>query len=255
MNWKKSIYRVIAFLVLTFSAWAGPAADFKVAGALYDAGKFTEAISAYEKMEPKTAAVYFNLGNAFFRAGQLGRAVVNFERARQLAPNDPDILANLKFTEERLGVLEANQPPGQFSRLTQMITESRTIQQWTVDEIVGVWLVMVFIAGAIWRPRWKTGFVIVAVLAGCSLAGASAALLYRVVNDHSRPLAVVIATKAEARFAPLADATVHFPLGEGTKIAILEDRGQWLLVERADTQQGWVKSDAVERVAWPVLNR
>ena len=76
----------------------------------------------------------------------------------------------------------------------------------------------------------------------------SAALIDRVVTEKTHPAAVILATKAEARFAPLADATVHFQLGEGTKVSILEDRGQWVLVERNDEQQGWVKAGAVERV-------
>src|SRR5439155_26228316 len=85
--------------------------DFKAANALYDAGKFAEAASAYEKIEPKTASVYFNLGNACFRQDKLGWAVLNYERARRLEPRDPDILANLKFAAQRLGVDEANAAP------------------------------------------------------------------------------------------------------------------------------------------------
>src|SRR5665213_1756817 len=102
MSWKKPIYSLFAFMLIALSAPAGTVDDFKTANALYDAGKYADAITAYERIVPKTAAVYFNLGNACYRDSQLGKAVLNFERARQLAPADHDILANLKFTEERL---------------------------------------------------------------------------------------------------------------------------------------------------------
>jgi hypothetical protein len=49
----------------------------------------------------------------------------------------------------------------------------------------------------------------------------------------------------------LPEATVHFQLSEGTKVAIREDRGQWIFIERADEQQGWVRAEALERVAKP----
>jgi SH3-like domain-containing protein len=65
------------------------------------------------------------------------------------------------------------------------------------------------------------------------------------------PAAVVLVAKTEARFAPLADATVHFQLAEGTRVVVREDRGQWWLVERADEQQGWVHSSGLERVWKP----
>src|SRR5258706_9448576 len=97
MNWK-------ALLVSLLIAAPALADEFKAANALYDAGKFAEAAAAYEKIESKTANVYFNLGNAMFRQEKFGLAVLNYERARQLAPRDPDILANLQFAQQRLGV-------------------------------------------------------------------------------------------------------------------------------------------------------
>ena len=125
------------------------------------------------------------------------------------------------------------------------MTVSRTIRQWSAWVVAGVWVIMLLVAGAIWWPRWRTGLVIVAVVAGIGLALTVAALTDRVV---SVPPAIVLARRAEARFAPLPDATVHFQLGEGTKVLIREDRGQWWLVERCDGQQGWIKADVAERV-------
>jgi len=239
MNWKTCIVS----LCFVTSAFAGD--DFKSANALYDAGKFADAAAAYEKIEPKTAAVFFNLGNAHFRQEELGRAVLDFERARQLAPGDPDILANLRFAEERLGVADLNVPAKPVTRCWESVTGSRTIRQWSVWVVAGVWVTVLLVAGAIWWPRWRTGLVIVAIVTGIGLVLAGAALADRIV---SAPAAIVLARRAEAQFAPLPDATVHFQLGEGTKVLIREDRGQWWLVERCDGQQGWIKADVAERV-------
>ena len=222
--------------------------DFKAANTLFDAGKFAEAAAAYEKIEPKSAHVFFNLGNAYYRTGELGRAALNYERARQLSSNDPDILANLRFAEERLNVADANVSPQPVVRLVRSVAESRTVTQWSRYEVVGIWLTIGLVAAAIWWPRWRGGLVILAAGAGLFWVGTTGLLVYRRMQ---RPAAVVLATKVEARFAPLADATVHFQLGEGAKVFICEDRGQWWWVERADRQRGWVRADGLERVGKP----
>ena len=242
MNWKA----LGASLLLTTAALAGD--EFKSASGLYDAGKFADAAAAWEQITPKTAAVLFNLGNAHFRLEQFGRAVLDFERARQLAPTDPDILANLRFTEERLGVAEVNGPATLRARLAEAVAGRRTLEQWARYEVAGVWLTVALVAAAIWLPRLRTGLVLLAGLAGVGLAVAVAALSGRVIAERTGPTAVVLAARSDALFAPLADATVHFQLGEGTKVSLREDRGQWWLVERTDGQQGWIKSETAERV-------
>jgi tetratricopeptide (TPR) repeat protein len=228
---------------------AAPADDFKAANQLYDAGKFAEAATAYEKIEPKTAHVFFNLGNAWFRDGKLGLAILNYERARRLAPRDPDILANLKFAEQRLGVDIVNTPPRAVQRFLSSVISSRTSTEWSVFELVALWLTVLAVGGSIFLTRTRTAFLTIAVAGFFGFAVCSFALGYETINNRVAPQAIVLIDQSEARFAPLTESTVHFKLGEGTKIVVREDRGQWLLVERADGQQGWVKSEAVARIA------
>lgn len=224
---------------------AAPADEFKAANALYDVGKFADAAAAYERIEPKTAAVYFNLGNAMFRQEKFGRAILNYERARRLAPRDPDVLANLKFAEQRLAVNELNTPPTAYRRLVRTVMGRRTTTEWSRYEVGALWLTMLAVAGAIWLPRARTGTLLVAVIAGLATAATASILI---AQARTAPVAVIVAGKADARFAPTADATVHFGLPEGAKVSVREDRGAWLLVERADNQQGWVPADALENI-------
>jgi tetratricopeptide (TPR) repeat protein len=244
----------ICFSLLLLCApvsFGAPADDFKAGNKLYDEGKFTEAVAAYEKIEPKTAHVYFNLGNAWFRQDKLGLAILNYERARRLAPRDPDIIANLKFAEQKLGVDEANSSPKAGQTFLRSVVESRTLTEWSRYEIAGLWLAVLAVAAWIFLPKLRTGCLIVAVGAFMGFAVSAGALGYRVANERTAPQGVVVASETEARFAPAPDSTVHFRLGEGTKVAIREDRGQWLCVERADGQQGWVNAEAISRIASP----
>jgi tetratricopeptide (TPR) repeat protein len=213
--------------------------DFKAANALYDAGRFAEAANTFETIQPKTANVYFNLGNAWFRQDKLGLAILNYERAQRLSPRDPDILANLKFAQQRLGVDETAPP---FRRFVRNAVRSRTLAEWNWIEVAGLWLTLLAVAGCIWLPKWRMGFIIAAVAVACVWAMATTALVGRV---SAPPEAIVLASKSEARSAPLPLATVLFNLTEGVRVAIREDRGEWLFVERADGKQGWVNRSAL----------
>ena len=238
MNWKT----VLASLLMAGSVRAD---EFKTANALYDVGKFAEAAAAYEKIEPKTAHVYFNLGNALFRQEKYGLALLNYERARRIAPRDPDILANLKFAQQRLAVEELNSPPTSYRRFVESAVASRTLDEWSRYELVALWLTVLAIAGTIWWPRVRTGMILFAVGSGI-VATATASVL--ILQARQSPEAIVITGNSKARFAPSDDATVHFQLPEGAKVSVHEDRGAWALVERADRQQGWVKADAIEHI-------
>ena len=250
MNLRRYSYNPIVFVWLLglSAAVAAPDDDFKAANQLYDAGKFTEAAAAYEKIEPKTAHVYYNLGNAWFRQNKLGLAALNYARARQLMPRDPDILANLKFAQQRLGVDEINTPPHALQRLLRSVIDSCTVTEWSAGEVAGLWLLALAIGMRIYLPKMRTGFLVIAIASFVGFGLSTFALSYQVINDHTAPLAIVVAGEMEARFAPVPDSTVHFRLAEGTQVAIREDRGQWLFVERADGQQGWLKSEALGRI-------
>ncbi len=100
----------------------------------------------------------------------------------------------------------------------------------------------------VYFPKIRTAFLVIAAAGLIGFGFSAFALGYQVINDHAAPEAVIVAGETEARFAPVADSTVHFRLAEGTQVAIREDRGQWLFVERADGQQGWVKSEALGRI-------
>jgi len=251
MNLSKSIGKLalIAGLFFASAGLASTAEDFKAANQLYDTGKFADAAAAYEKIEPKTAHVYFNLGNALFREGKLGLAVLNYSRANRLAPRDPDILANLKFAQQRLGVDDVNTPPNASRRFFASLLASRTLDEWSAGELTGLWVLILAIAAAIFLPKLRTGFMVVSAIALAVFGFSAFALGYETINERSAPAAIVVTAETEARFAPVADSTVHFRLREGTRVKIDEDRGEWVLAERADGQQGWIRTDSIQKIA------
>src|SRR5580704_11316947 len=202
MNSRRRIYNAIVLIwLLGWSvAVAAPGDDFKTANQLYNGGKFAEAAVAYEKIEPKTAHVYYNLGNAWFRQDKLGLAVLNYARARQLAPRDPDILANLKFAQQRLGVEDVNTPPHAMQRFLDSVIDSRTTSEWSAGELVGLWLLALAIGARVYFPKLRTGILVIAVTGFVGFGFSTFALSYQTISDHTAPQAIVVTGETEARF-------------------------------------------------------
>ena len=103
--------KLLLFAVLFIAGHCGPtqakevSQQFDQANKLYEEGKYSEAAAMYEKAVKAgqvSAALCFNLGNASFKAGQSGRALVWYRRAEALSPRDPDIQANLQFVRKNV---------------------------------------------------------------------------------------------------------------------------------------------------------
>jgi tetratricopeptide (TPR) repeat protein len=95
-----------AVLLCPSATWAAlPLGEFENANKLYEHGKFAEAAALYTNLVQSgqvSSALYFNLGNAFFKAGQMGRAIGAYRQAEQMTPRDPDLGANLRFARNQV---------------------------------------------------------------------------------------------------------------------------------------------------------
>jgi len=219
-------------------------AGFDTANNLYSQGKFAAAAAAYEKLlpgGPVSSALYFNLGNAQFKAGELGQAIAAYRQAEQLAPRDPDVRANLQFARNHAGNV-ASVKPG----LAQRALSRLTLDEWTrlAATAVSGWFILLALGQ--WRPAWR------AALWGCVLLAGLAAILFIAGTAADRILnpagvsAVVITPEATVRTGPLDDAQTSFTARDGAELTVLDEREDWLQVVNGARQSGSVKRAAVK---------
>lgn len=239
-QWLETGLLAIALL----ASWPARAGDaFVDAEMAYKAGRFADAAALYRQIldEGRVAPeLFFNLGNACFKQGDVGEAVLNYRRAWMLAPRDPDIRANLRFAMQRAGAAgpDLSLPARVLLRLSR--AECATVA------IAGYWLT----AGlAILYLRRRQP----ALLKGAAAAGAVAAaglvgiLQWRALEAEPE---LVIKARTQALFAPLADGTPHFALPEGSIVRELDRTGDWVRL-RSGAESGWVPAKSVTRVlAW-----
>jgi tetratricopeptide (TPR) repeat protein len=230
----------------TASDAEGPAAAFFRGNALYAGERYAEAAAEYERVRAggrESGHLYFNLGNAYVKAGQLGRAILNYERARRLLPRDPDVEANLGYARELSG-----EPRGEPSLLRLLFPFA---VHFTSDELllgasVAWTLVALLLVLGRLVPRTRVGARRAAVGAAAVLVLLGASAAFRLVTVDLPPYAIVVtADEATVRFEPSADGTRHFGAKPGALLRLLAARQGWAQVARGDGRRGWVEREAL----------
>jgi tetratricopeptide (TPR) repeat protein len=232
------------FLLITIALT--PAESFNQGNQCYSRNDYPAAIAAYAlavKDAPNPSA-HYNLGNAYFKNGQAGRAVIEFQRARFLAPRDNDFQTNLRFVRSyRVDKNLAMASP--FTELIDGALHWPSLREAALLAAIGFGLgALLFSLFIVFR---RTLFLIAGIVALIPfLYGAVTAAVWQTYRS-SRP-AVVVVSEANARSGPGEDYKDIVLIHDGTEIVIKEIRGDWLLAQLPGGAGGWVKREAVEQI-------
>jgi tetratricopeptide (TPR) repeat protein len=242
---------VILFaLLFSLPLWAQ---DARMANAnqLYAASKFSESIAAYEdilKTGVESEALFFNLGNAYYKTGQLPLAILNFERALLIDPNDKDIIYNLELANSQIA--DRINSVGEFFLTTWV---KRFISM--ADSDLWAWSGLLLFAVALVALGFflyanttlvkRMGFFagIIFILLSITTLSFSYSQKSRQVN---RSEGIVFAPTLNVKSSPDTSGTDLFVIHEGTKVRILDKLGSWLKVVIKDGSEGWIPANEIE---------
>ena len=236
---------------------AGDAAEaMHGASALYEAGQFAQAAQVYEQLVDQgyvDSALFYNLGNAYYKQGDPGRAIINYRRAQQLAPRDPDIKANLALARaQTVDRVEVADDGGLLSQLGEAMHSWFALNELAMAAL-GVWVLFVFLliltgtakAGSRWRKGLQYSLVVVAVVLVVSVLALGSFL--SVGSGESE--GVIVAPVVDVTSGPGAQYVTAFSLHNGAEVNLLETRGSWVrLALPGGELEGWVPRTAVEAV-------
>lgn len=237
------------WLLMVVAAVAATAeeAEFSRANQLCEQGQHTAAIEIYEKWlkEGKvSAALYYNLGTAYYRAGQAGKAIEALRRAECLAPRDPDIRANLAAIRRAVSGKEDAGPGG-----VELLLGRLTLNEWCLTATVCLWAWLGVLTLMQWRPGWR------ASLRGWSWGlfvlwlGAAACFGGAYFFQKIRRMAIVVQKEVGARQAPYDVSKVVWSLVDGAEAHVIGENKDWLEIRDERGRAGWVKRDQV--LIWP----
>jgi tetratricopeptide (TPR) repeat protein len=235
---------VLCFVSVSISM-AQPTAQFAKANQEYAAGDFKAAIADYEELVRSgrdTPNVFYNLGNAYFRQNNFGRAILNYERALALEPHHPEAQANLRVARDEARALEL--VPDKWERLFAVATLNQYAIMAAVAFWIGLFSITIFIFG---RGR-SHGAVALSILS-LSIAVVAVAVIYQLSHGkNGRALAIVTGENVEARLATADNANRVLTLPAGSEIQIVSQRGDWIYAALPNNLRGWMPASSAEQV-------
>ncbi len=224
---------------------------FDQANKLYQQEQYAEAIARYLEIISagyESWQLYYNLGNAYYKSRQIGRAILYYERAARLNPKNEDIQFNLQLAN--LSVVDKIVIPPQFflSRWIEGIKMMWGIQTLTYILIalylLGAALIILYI---LVRKRGIQRLVSIGLVPTIVLLVLiTLILIVRVQEHNSIQDAIILANKIEVLSSPDEQATELFALHEGVKVRVEDIRQNWARIRLADGKVGWVKRDSFE---------
>jgi len=232
-------------LTTTLSAADEADATFARANADYAAGKYESAIEGYESLVKNghwNASVFYDLGNAYFRKNDLGRAILNYERALALDPAQPEAKANLQLVRDRARALELT------SGWAEQHLTFLTRDQYTWLAAIAFWGTIAIGMRLNFSKRRPVVWVFTLVLLGLIAAGGAAAAYQLENGSAGRNLAIVVGKDVTARLATAESAGAVLVLPPGSEIKILSTRGSWDYAALPNDQRGWIPAGSAERV-------
>lgn len=224
--------------------------EFQTANAAYENKQYPKAIAGYTALLEagyQSAELHYNLANAYYRTGELGQAVLHYERALRLAPNDKDIVHNLEVVRRQV---EAERPAIEGFRLWTNTLRLFSSDGWGA---LGLFILWLGVAGLVlWqigktREYRKWGFLAGVVLLFLSLLPFALAY-FRSEADTNHNQAIVLQSQVMLRSAPDEQSQEVKPVFEGAKVQLLDVIGNWHKVQASDGEEGWLPDGTFERI-------
>lgn len=250
---KKTFFIIItlALIVPVLSAQdkeADSAHLFLQAGQAYKDGAFDRAAALYEKLLAQgivNGSMFYNLGNAYLKAGKIGQALVNYRRAELFMPRDEDLQANIQYTLQlTTDKIEGRDPYAHVKTLCFWYSKLN-IRELTILFLMAniiLWGTAIARLFFRWDYLW---LALYASIAFSVLLGISAG--FKLYSFYYSPAGVVTAKEITVRSGGSVNDTALFQLHEGAEFDWLDEGGGWVKIQLRDGKKGWVQKDMVEK--------
>ncbi len=240
---------LILWFALTLLVQAG-APPFLLAQWSAEKGEWEQAISRYSTAlleEGPSASVYYNLGYCHQQAGDVGRAVLAYERSLALSPRAVDTQNNLTLLRQELSLPDAKILARDLPAWIAWFSRD----EWFVVFLVSSVFLVVFFWGA-WLSSRRNTRLLCFALSACACAamtGSAWVVKQRASEDR---LAVVLAADQALQLSPFptSEKVTSCPLG--SVVSLLQEQGDYVFAELTPGHtRGWLRKDSLEKIALP----
>lgn len=242
----KRILYILSFL-LCLSVFAQNQDQFDKANALYNDGKYAEAIDNYMAIletGKHSSDLYFNLANAHYKLNNIAPSIYYYEKALLLNPNDADIENNIAFAKNMTIDAIDVVPDAGFSKLLNTTTNKMTFDNWSKLAVALVFVfVMLFLVYYFAYSTLKKRLAFIGSISALILMFITLAFAFHKYNlDKIDNPAIIFAQESKVRSNPNSRSEESFRLHEGTKVQVVEAYNDWNKIKLSDGKTGWIIS-------------
>ena len=236
-------YIILNISILFFVSAQSLDSLFQVGNKFYELEEYRKAVNIYENIEKQVINedLYLNLGNSYFKIGDLGNAIWSYEKAHSLSPRDKDIIYNLKFARTQVRDRIISPDSLAIIKFYQSI-----IDKITILDIISIGGLLFLFSGIIFLMK----YYIHISLKLTSLINSSTIICFLLViwvsidkywslSDVSE--AVIVTPAVDVRSSPIIKGeNIVFRIHEGTKAKITITQSVWCEVVLLDGKKGWI---------------
>lgn len=216
----------------------------------YGTENYQEAIVHYESLlgeGVRNGKVYYNLGNAYFKAGELGPALLNYFRAERLIPGDQDLRHNIDLAnEQRQDPVIEGEREGLDAALDQVFFGM------SYSAFFWLTLVMICVCGITAVPitlgKRARVWGYLSVVSGCLAIGLMVVVFFQHARLTKKDSAVVMADQVNVLAGPSPREAINFTIHEGIRCQILDEQPGWFRIRLANGYNGWLPQNDVEKI-------
>lgn len=245
---------IIAFVLLTSIGFSQTADElFAKGNSLYQRDNYEAAIEQYkliDELELQSDALFFNLGNSYYKLNKVAPAIYYFEKALKLNPSNTDAKTNLAFanrmTIDAIDVL----PKTIFQDFSDAVIYKLTYDTWAKMAVAFsffgalIFLLYHFSYSSRKKLLYFNLSILSVVLLIISLSFSFKAYDY----TANTKMAIIFKQSTEIKNAPTLNSDTVFKLHEGTKVEILDEIDDWKKIKLTDGKIGWLIADYLKEI-------
>lgn len=248
----KRFIPIILVLVLFNSSFSQSSVDelMKRANNFYVNGQFEEAIKIYESIAQQGyegTSLFYNLGNAYYRVGKIGSAILNYEKAIKLSPDDEDVQHNLRLAQMNVKDKIEALPPFFLFRIWESMLSIFSVDGWIILSYV-LFLLFLFALDFYFFAKniaqQKAAFYSFMVLLIMFLISTSL-LIVKLNQESNLKYGIVLNTSLTAKTSPDPKGRDAFVIHEGLKVKVEDKVDKWIKIRLEDGQVGWVEKESI----------
>jgi len=219
----------------------------------YQKNKFEDAIVLYNKvvdLQFESATLYYNLGNAYFKSGEYARAMLWFERARRLDPNNEDIIHNIAFVQQKLIDKIEVLPELFIVKWWNACSKLFTGNQWAMLSIITCSLfALCFLLILLIRILWiRSISIFIAILAFIITIFSIIFANKETMRYANFPEGIIMPLVLNVKSTPNEKGSDLFVIHSGLKVGITDQLNEWVEIRLPNGEKGWILAEQVEKI-------